>query len=409
MKILTVNTSDMHGGAARAAYRLHSALLEQSIESEMLVLRKTSDDYTVKSVIETKLTDYITQLYRRLDYNIVQKRSPKGLFSIAKYSSKTAVRKINEAKADVVHLHWVNGGMLSLEDIEKIKGPIVWSLHDNWAFTGGCHVKWKCDKYMAGCSCCPLLNTNKSTDLSYRVFKRKEKVFSKIKNLTIVGLSRWLYTLSKESILLKSKKHFNLPNPINTIVFKPLNSQFSRELWSLPQDKKLVLFGAMNTTSDKNKGYLELLESLGYLKLENIELVVFGCSKPEDVPDLGFSIHYVGRLQDDVSLVSLYSAVDVMVVPSLQENLSNAIMESLSCGTPVVAFDIGGNSDMIIHQKNGYLAKPFDTSALAKGIEWVIENNNYEDLCNNAREKVVREFDNTVVAKKYIDLYESII
>jgi Glycosyltransferase len=145
------------------------------------------------------------------------------------------------------------------------------------------------------------------------------------------------------------------------------------------------------------------------LTLKDIELVVFGSSKPKNAPDFGFKTHYLGHLGDDVSLVTLYNAVDVVVVPSLQENLSNTIMESLSCGTPVVAFDVGGNRDMIEHMINGYLAKPFDPEDLAKGIEWVLNAPNYDELCKNAREKVVREFDSIVVAKKYVELYKELL
>jgi glycosyltransferase involved in cell wall biosynthesis len=167
----------------------------------------------------------------------------------------------------------------------------------------------------------------------------------------------------------------------------------------------------MNPTGDPRKGFKELSEALKLLEIKDVEFVIFGSSAPKNPPKFKFKTHYVGRLNDDVSLVTLYSAVDVMVVPSLQENLSNAIMESLSCATPVVGFDIGGNSDMIEHKKTGYLAKPFEPQDLAKGIEWVLnlERNEYEKLCKNAREKVLKEFDNKVIAKKYIKLYEEIL
>ena len=139
-------------------------------------------------------------------------------------------------------------------------------------------------------------------------------------------------------------------------------------------------------------------------------LIAFDITKLQHLSKFKFKTHYVGRLSDDVSLVTLYSAVDVMVVPSLQENLSNAIMESLSCATPVVAFDVGGNSDMIEHKKTGYLAKPFEPQDLANGIEWILnlEDMEYKKLCQNAREKVLKEFDSRVVARKYIELYEEL-
>lgn len=150
-------------------------------------------------------------------------------------------------------------------------------------------------------------------------------------------------------------------------------------------------------------------ESLDKLQNENIEFVVLGTTKPQNSPNLGFKTHYLGSLHDDISLVTLYSAVDAMIVPSLQENLSNAIMESLSCGTPVVAFDIGGNNDMIEHKLNGYLAKPFDTTDLKDGIKWVLNTPNYEEISVNAREKVLKEFDSKIVAQKYIDLYNKVL
>lgn len=163
--------------------------------------------------------------------------------------------------------------------------------------------------------------------------------------------------------------------------------------------------------ADKFESVLFLPESEALHKLtcEDVEFVVFGSSEPKESQNFRFKTHYLGSLADDVSLVTLYSAVDVMIVPSLQENLSNAIMESLACGTPVIGFDIGGNSDMIEHLSTGYLAKPFETDDLACGIEWVLTNEKYDELSKNAREKVLREFDSVVVAEKYIKLYEDIL
>jgi glycosyltransferase involved in cell wall biosynthesis len=165
----------------------------------------------------------------------------------------------------------------------------------------------------------------------------------------------------------------------------------------------------MSATSDPRKGFKELKEAFRFLKRNDIELIVFGSGEPKRVPDFGFRVHYVGKLQDEVSLVTLYSAADVMVVPSLQENLSNAIMESLACGTPVVAFDIGGNRDMIEHEGNGYLARPYDVEDLARGIEWVLAYPEYEKLCQHARAKVEKEFSSEIVARKYVALYQKIL
>jgi glycosyltransferase involved in cell wall biosynthesis len=409
MKILIVATSDTIGGAAKASNRLHNALLNNGVDSTMLVQSKSNDDYTVIGS-KTKKEFIINKMRNTLDALPLKfYKKTKTPFSINWLPFSNIVDKINKINSDVVHLHWINAGMLKIEDLKKIKAPIVWSLHDMWAFTGGCNYDEECGRYINSCGECKVLNSKKDNDLSKYIFNRKKSVYSQLNNLTIIGLSKWLNECSKSSTLLKDKKHINLPNLIDTLVFKPFNKKDVRELWNLPKDKKLVLFGAMGATSDPRKGFDELSETLNKLEIDNIELVIFGSSKPKNPPKFKFKTHYLGHLNDDISLITLYSAVGVMIVPSLQENLSNTIMESLACGTPVVGFDIGGNSDMIEHQKNGYLAKPFDTTDLKDGVEWILNNDNYNALCTNAREKVLKEFDSVVVAKKYIELYNEII
>ena len=413
MKVLHINASDINGGAGRAAYRLHKALLNEKIESLMLVQNKKSDDYTVISLANNKIQKGLNLLRPTIDQIPVKfyKNRIKTLFSPSWVGFNNVIKKIEEINPDIVHLHWITGGMVKIEDLAKINKPIVWNLHDNWAFTGGCHIKWQCEKYKKKCGSCEVLKSNREKDLSRWIWNRKKKVYSSMDNLIINGLSRWIKELSEESNLLKNKKHINIPNLIDTNTYKPFDKEKVREVWNLPKNKKLILFGAMSATSDINKGFKELSEALKLLNLKDIEFVIFGSSKPQNAPKFKFKTHYIGRLYDDISLVTLYSAVDVMIVPSIQENLSNAIMESLSCATPVVAFDIGGNSDMIEHKINGYLAKPFESQDLANGIEWVLNlgENEYNKICENAREKVLKEFDSRVVAKRYIELYKRIL
>jgi len=411
MKILIVNTSDIQGGAARAANRLHKALLAQGIDSQMLVQSKSSNDFTVETTSNTIIQKGLSKLRFTIDSLPVRfyKNRTKTFFSPSWFGFSNVVDKINKINPDIVHLHWIYDGMIKIEYLRKIKAPIVYSLHDMCLFTGGCHYDEECEAYKKECGNCKVLGSNKSNDLSRKIFNRKQKTFSQIENMTIIGLSKWLNECSKSSTLLKERRHVNLPNPIDTNIFNPFDKDKSRELWNLPKDKKLVLFGAVGATSDPRKGFNELSNTLHKLENKDIEFVVFGSSQPKESQNFGFKTHYLGSLADDVSLVILYSSVDMTIVPSLQENLSNVIMESLACGTPVVGFDIGGNRDMVEHQKNGYLAKPFDTTDLANGIEWVINNENYEELCEKAREKVLKEFDSNVVVKKYIALYEEIL
>ena len=410
MKVLIVNSTDVSGGAARAAYRLHQALLTQNINSQMLVQSRVSNDYRVFTV-PSKLQIGLSKFRAALDSLPVKayKFRTNTLFSPSYLPFGDVVKQINVINPDIVHLHWVNGGMMRIEDMVNIKAPIVWTLHDMWAFTGGCHYDEECGAYQKSCGECKVLGSNRQNDLSRKVFHRKSKSYVKHNNLTVVGLSRWLAGCASKSTLFQNNDIFCLPNPIDTSVYAPLDRCIAREILQLPEDKKLILFGGIGAANDPRKGHRELCEALVEFEFDDIELVVFGNSEPKVSEGFKFKTHYLGILHDDVTLRALYSAVDVMVVPSLQENLSNAVMESLACATPVVGFDVGGNSDMVEHQVNGYLAKPFDTVDLAAGIEWVLDAQNYTELSANARNKVLKEFDSVVVAKRYIALYESVL
>ena len=290
MKILIVNTHDIQGGAARAAYRLHNALQCEGINSQMLVQSKTSDDPTVLGP-RTRLQK-ARSIYRPiLDALPVNhyKNKIKTHFSPAWLPSSSMVEKINTSDVDLVHLHWIGDGMMRIEDIANIKKPIVWSLHDMWAFTGGCHYDFECGKFTTHCGACPVLGSKKRYDLSYSIFNRKAKTFAKIPNINIVGISRWLACCAKNSAILAEKCIVNLPNPIDTHTFRPLDRETARDLLNLPLNKKLILFGAANATRDPRKGFAELSKAMNKLKSGNVELVVFGSGHPViNAPDFGF-------------------------------------------------------------------------------------------------------------------------
>lgn len=409
MKVLIVNTSDIEGGAARAAYRLHRSLLDAGIESKMLVQSKASDDFTVIGPV-SKFEKGLGRIRPTLDAIPVKryKDRTKTLFSPAWLPFSNIVDRINEIDPDVVHLHWIAGGLLAIEDLAKIKAPIVWSLHDNWAFTGGCHIMWECERYQESCGACPRLTSNKVNDLSRKIWLRKEKTFLKLPKMKVIGLSEWLANCAKQSSLFKNNEVVCLPNPINTETYSPFDKTQARELLNLPQDKKLIAFGAMSATSDINKGFNELAQALDHLPAE-YELVVFGSSEPPISQGFKQKAHYLGHLHDDVSLRVLYSAADVMVVPSLQEAFGQTASESMACGTPVVAFGATGLLDIVDHQQTGYLAQPFDTQDLANGINWVLQHQSPDKLASNARQKVLENFESSLVASKYIDLYREVL
>jgi len=412
MKILHLNASDISCGAAIAAYRIHKGLQGIGIDSKMLVQTKLSDDKTVIAP-GTKAKKGLALPRPTLDSAVKHFASgSKTIFSPAWLPFSNIPTQINSISPDIVHLHWVCDGMLRIEDLKRINKPIIWTLHDMWAFTGGCHYNEGCERHVEACGNCPQLNRSGKNDLSRSVSRRKKKAWSKL-DITIVTPSNWLAKCAKESSLFKGWRIEVIHNGLNLNLFKPINKSTAREIWDLPQNKKLILFGAMSATSDHRKGFDLLYEEIEQLTAKwsgKAELVVFGSSEPENPPDFGLSVHYLGRLHDDVSLSLLYAAADVMVTPSRQDNLPNTVVESLACGTPVVAFDIGGMPDMIEHQINGYLAKPFDVSDLSVGIDWVLsDENRHKELCLKARGKAVTCFDIKKKAKQYAELYEDVI
>lgn len=408
MKVVIVNTHDIQGGAARAANRLHKGLLAHGIDSKMLVQTKSGQDFRVlapQSKVD-KIKAKIRPFIDRVGLSKYKNRT-QTLFSRGISGDRNLVEQINALKPDIVNLHWINEGFLSINDISKVKAPIVWSLHDMWPFTGGCHYDEWCGAFVKGCGSCKVLGSNKANDLSSKIFSVKQKAYANA-NITVVGLSNWLAEEARKSKLFADKTIVNLPNPIDPEEFGPIDKAFARQLFGLPADKKLILFGAMSATADPRKGFSQLAGALEQLS-SDYELVVFGSEEPRTPQGFKQKAHYLGMLNDNVSLKALYNAADVMLVPSLQENLSNAIMESLACGTPVVAFDIGGNGDMITHQQNGYLAKPFDTSDLARGIEEQLGKSEHVNRSQKISNDTYARFEVNAVVPRYIDLYQSIM
>jgi len=413
MNVLLVSTYDIEGGAARAAYRLHQGLQGKGICSQMLVQDKSSNDVTVFAP-KTRLDQGIARARLTLDalpLKFYRKRDS-GTFSL-QWLPDGIVPKITQLEPDIINLHWIGEAFLQAEAIAKFDKPLVWTLHDMWAFTGGCHYNQDCDRYTASCGACPQLGSSKDWDLSRWVWQRKAKTWKDL-NLTIVCPSSWLAECARTSSLFKDVPVEVIPYGLDTGKYKPLNRKVARELLHLPQDKQLVLFGALKATSDKRKGFHLLQPALQDLSKsewqDRLELVIFGSSAPEKPPDLGFKTHYLGTLSDDLSLAVVYSAADVFVLPSTQDNLPNTVLEAIACGTPCVAFNIGGMPDMIEHQKNGYLAQPYKIEDLAQGIAWVLENKErHRKLGDRAREKAEQEFTLEIQARRYLSLFTEIL
>jgi glycosyltransferase involved in cell wall biosynthesis len=413
LNALLLSIADDGGGAARAAHRLHQSLRTADIDSHLLVQTKVTDDPTTIT-LQNKIEKGLASI--RPAINAI----PLKLFTQA--DSKTyslqwlperVTKKVNQLTPDLINLHWICDGFLRIETLTKFKTPIVWTLHDMWSFTGGCHYSGECDRYTENCGHCPQLGSVQSSDFSSWVWQRKQKALKTL-NLTLVTPSQWLANCAQSSSLLKGYRVKVIPNGLDLKIYKPIDSQLARQILNLPQDKQLILFGAIKATSDRRKGFHLLQPALQNLKqLRNnadIQIVVIGSSAPMQPIDLGFETHYLGTLKDDYSLALAYAAADVFVAPSVQDNLPNTVLEAIACGTPCVAFEIGGMPDLINHKSNGYLAQPFEVEDFAQGINWVLgDRERWQTLSEAARTKAEQEFSLELQASRYRDLFHELV
>jgi glycosyltransferase involved in cell wall biosynthesis len=414
MRVLHLSTNDKMPGASRAAYRLHKGLQNLGIDSMMLVQNKESDDESIFPLVSgggaSKVVYGLRQVLDPLPLRLYPNQC--SSFSLQWLPSRV-VRHVNKLNPDIVCLHWVCGGYVSIETLAKFKKPIVWILRDMWPFTGGCHYSDMCDLYKTSCGRCPILKSKFSYDASAWVFQRKLKSWKDI-DLTIVALSSWIGDCARSSTLFQKRRIEVIPNGLDIQTYRPIDKFVARSILNLSQDKRLLIFGAVKATSDSRKGFDCLYGALQRLNnsywKNNLEIVIFGASKPEADITLDFKTHYLGYLSDDYSLNIAYSAADVLVAPSRQENLANTVLESLACGTPSVAFSIGGMPDLIDHHQNGYLAEPFSIPDLARGIEWVLEDKDRsQKLSVQARSKVEAKFDIYTSANSHKTLYSDIL
>lgn len=410
MRVLLINTNDNNGGAAIACRRLMDALTRVGIDVKMLVLTKTNRDPRIVAVDDSKggkLRGKGYFLAERLEVFLQNGFSRKRLFlvSTASFGCDLANHPLVQ-EADVIHLHWVNHGLLSLKGIGRLlhlQKPVVWTMHDLWEATGICHYPGECTRFMEDCGCCPLLESNRSHDLSARVMRRKQEVM-KNTNTNFVGCSKWLADQAKQSALALGNRYSVVPNPIDTELFSPGDKVAVRRRLGLPLDKQLVLFGAVNA-ADKRKGLDYLIEASQLLKGEAdwMELVMCGQLKAAPSEPFGLKVHEMGYVSDSAKMADLYRAADLFVIPSLEENLPNMIMEAMACGTPCVGFKIGGIPEMITPGVTGYLAEYRSADDLAKGIREVLM---MPEAGKAARLFVEEHYAPEVVANAYIKLYK---
>lgn len=411
---LHVSTADGGGGAALGARQLHQSLENAGIDSRMLVFRKGSKSPSVYPyhVHANKLERWLVRQSVRRDKRPLKpyQRSDTGYWSVNSAPYSPIARIINRMAPSLVHLHWVADGFLPIQQLARIQAPIIWTLRDMWAMTGGCHHAYDCDGFTRQCGRCPQLNSAREDDLSHSTWQRKRKDWARL-NLTIVALSRWLADEARRSSLLGRHRIEVIPNGVDTTQFKPIDATTARHVLNLPQDKKVILFGAFYSTQDKSKGFDLLQQTLRRISAERDDLigVVFGADRPTDAPDVGMPISYLGTLHDTPALALAYASADVFVSPSRAESFNKTLTESMACGTPTVAFGLGGNPDIIDHEQNGYLAQPLDVEDLAQGITWTLNHANPHTLRENARQKIMTHFEASQIARRYVHLYETLV
>jgi glycosyltransferase involved in cell wall biosynthesis len=405
MKIVFLTYSDIQGGAARATYWLANGLINSGHDVRMIVYSKSTDHYWVNKIGKT--LQYNIRLF--LDSIPIRfyKLNRIHHWSINLIENKCLYKEINKINPDIINIHWVGNSFMPISLLKKIKQPIVWSLYDMWPFTGGCHYDNFCNKFKTQCGTCPQLKSS-NYDLSRFLVLKKEKEW-RHKNITIVSPSNWLNNLAKESLVFKNHNFKIIPHGTDLKIFRPIDKITARKILNLPIEGNYILFGSMAGVIDKRKGYQFLIPALDFIKKtcinSDLKILIFGQDKPLDEAILPFETHYIGKINDDITLALLYSASSLTITPSMQEAFGMTASESMACGTPVVAFGATGPLDVIDHKENGYLATPYDFMDLASGILWVLDPINYNRISKNARQKCLDKFDLKDTSNAYFSLY----
>lgn len=398
-----------------ASFRIHSEL-SKSINSNMFVADKSINSALIiqpRSFYE-KISARVG-IIRELILQFILPNNKRVYFSYnlgPLFLQKFWVKRLFFLETDLYHLHWIGNGFININQIRNFNKPIVITLHDVWFYTGGCHVNLDCDKYLTNCKNCPLFEVNNSLiDITSIIFRKKKKLFEE-KKIHVIVLSNWMKERALLSPILSNSEITLIPNGVDTEKFKPFDKLLARNVFKLNPHSKIILFGGISAKSDFNKGFDLMCESLMILKQKNekFELVIFGNSDTVQSEIEGFKSTFIGYLHDDESLALLYSAADLVLVPSRQESFSQVSLEAISCGTPIVAFDYSGPKDIIQHMVNGYLAIPYDTKDFAEGISWLLSDlTNVDQISKNARESAVLNFSLELVAAKHIEVYNSLL
>ena len=422
MRIIHLNTFDIQGGAARAAYRLHKGLIETGQKSRMLSLYKVSDDGTVTGLapfIEQKTFNYI--YLNAIQHNYINPNRTSisnTLFSLP-YPGLNVEQFDEVINADIINLHWLANffqSPITLKKLLDLGKPVVWTLHDMWAFTGGCHYSAGCQGYQVDCLNCPQLS-NDLYNLPQAILKDKLELLNH-PNLAIVTPSKWLANCAKNSSLFRDRRIEVIPYSLETEIFQPLDKSKAKKLLNIDSDCLTVLVGAQ-TGKEKRKGFIELIKVLeicgtypffqDIVQANKFRLISFG--EPNEVLiNLDLPILSLGTINSDRKLSQIYAAADLFLLSSLEDNLPNTMLESMSCGTPVIAFNIGGMPDLIQDKITGRIVPPANLDAMAEAIiESLSNSNELERMGKVCRQVMEKNYYLSRQARQYLDLYQQLI
>jgi glycosyltransferase involved in cell wall biosynthesis len=415
MKILFAGTSENTGGAAVAAHRLYRALRNGDENVHFFVNRRSSDDPAVVRP-KSRMLQLWAQVRGPLEQELIKRWYPQiardAQFSPA-WLPDGLGKTIRSHQPDILHVHWTGESFIRPETLRNVNVPVVWTLHDMAHFTGGCHYDDGCGRFRHGCGRCPMLGSTRQSDASQSALRRKRKSW---KNLTkvVVGPSRWMAGMARESIIFGDARIEVIPNGIDLQVFRPVDKRFARDILCLPKDGLIVLFGAVGGGRDRRKGFPFLLQALQHLRAAHsplpIKLAIFGTTLlPAGLSGLGYETHVLGNIGDERALTLAYSAADLFVAPSLQDNLPNTVIEASACGVPTLAFNVGGLGDLIDDGSTGWLVPAGDATALAAALERALREEPLRQAMGaRAREKAEREFSADLQASRYLRLYQEL-
>jgi glycosyltransferase involved in cell wall biosynthesis len=416
-KIVHLSSSDSSGGAARAARRLHDGLLSIHADSKMLVASKTSTETAIFEAPPDR--SFSGACLRRWETFLTKRRILSHSPSIAKgyelFSSDRVADKNrpfrNFPECDLVHLHWITWFVDYEAFFSKLDPniPVVWTLHDMNVFTGGCHYDAGCERFIGRCGACPALDSTSPRDLSRKIFERKSRIFERYlkHRLHLVLPSRWLAEKVASSSLLGHFPRSVIPYSLDTDVFRPIEKRICRQVFNIPVDARVVLFVA-ESAENVRKGFSLLLAALERLRGVN-GLFLISMGRPQAGTIEGIQHLPLGTVSNDAFLAAIYSAADVLVVPSLQDNLPNTVMEAMACGTPSVGFEAGGIPDMIRPHINGFLAPVGNSDALAERIEQALSSAAGNKMSSACRDIAVSEYGHAIQARRCVQLYESLM